>query len=514
MMKVYAMAAALAALPIYSAARASMVDHLCETLYLNASPERFLEQFLEAYRALLSGPASLWLDEGDLSQMIDQVEPFKLPLRGGEGQYQVRQALVLMQTHLRARDDLSPLMKEGALNAAIGFLKERLSILRAGRRTRAAKGRAASRSLLDLRIDVPDSPDFNSWEYYYFEQGFPVVPYYLFSPDGKFVLLRTGKSGLRLWDPHDGRDLGWVTHGGEEVSAAAFSPDGLRLAVGYKGNGRIEIRKGKGFLEIESYWQSPQVTVTGLVFTPAPSHLLIATEEGIDRRQISQVYEVGTGKGIYSFGQNKLRFKWSNGHQGVVTYGLHSNSKAPEIWSPNSQELKALLLERPFDRFGRDVAILGVTEGAEHFLLNDGSLWSMDWGAQQLRESYRVIPYPSGRAMTFAFAQNPARVAVQDPREGGFIHLLNIDTGEARKLPIQTAGKLELMALSPDGRYLMQGTFHGNIRIWDLNSLEVIEVVAAFKRRVDSIAFSSDGAVLAAQSGPSIKLWSLRGSLR
>jgi WD40 repeat protein len=65
-------------------------------------------------------------------------------------------------------------------------------------------------------------------------------------------------------------------------------------------------------------------------------------------------------------------------------------------------------------------------------------------------------------------------------------------------------------SFSPDGTMLASGHGDHNIRLWDVETGEIIHILKGHTGNVDSVAFSPDGLLLAsgeANSGYTIKLW-------
>jgi WD40 repeat protein/Tfp pilus assembly protein PilF len=73
-------------------------------------------------------------------------------------------------------------------------------------------------------------------------------------------------------------------------------------------------------------------------------------------------------------------------------------------------------------------------------------------------------------------------------------------------------GPVLSVAYSPDSRYLATGTQKGCVKLWDTKTAEVLAVLVSTGDEIHSIAFSPDGTLLAAASGPpgkpgSVQLW-------
>jgi WD40 repeat protein len=79
----------------------------------------------------------------------------------------------------------------------------------------------------------------------------------------------------------------------------------------------------------------------------------------------------------------------------------------------------------------------------------------------------------------------------------------------AQEAPAAFSDRVESVAFSPDGRFLVSGRWDGALRLWRVASGEAILSFAARKDAVSSVAFAPNGRAIASASWDgTIKLWS------
>src|SRR5690606_38211640 len=85
--------------------------------------------------------------------------------------------------------------------------------------------------------------------------------------------------------------------------------------------------------------------------------------------------------------------------------------------------------------------------------------------------------------------------------------LLHLDSGEQRALARTTRGCLYAMAASPDGKLLVTASHGGFVDVWDVSSGTWKGKLDGHHSHIGSLAFSSDGTLLAGGGGS----WTVSG---
>ena len=81
------------------------------------------------------------------------------------------------------------------------------------------------------------------------------------------------------------------------------------------------------------------------------------------------------------------------------------------------------------------------------------------------------------------------------------VRLYDLETGEEVRQFQENHEEDHQAALSPDGRWLLAGSFDGGVRLWDFQSGDLLRVLGRHNEFVFSVAFSPDGRLAASGGG-------------
>jgi WD40 repeat protein len=95
------------------------------------------------------------------------------------------------------------------------------------------------------------------------------------------------------------------------------------------------------------------------------------------------------------------------------------------------------------------------------------------------------------------------REAARGPE--GKIHLIDVETGkDVGKLPGHLSNVCSIIA-SPEGNLVVSGSWNGDIKVWNLRSLEEVTMLKDHKFNVQALAFNPTGTSLVSGSGTSMR---------
>ena len=285
----------------------------------------------------------------------------------------------------------------------------------------------------------------------------PSVHSLAFSPDGALLAFpyREDDPTVRLWDVAAQEPVATLDPG----QSVAFSPDGT-LAVGSRNYTSLwDVANRKKIVTLEQGGHS------GVTFSSDGSLLATATESTVRLWDVAKRTEVGQLDAALA---------------GVIGAGT------PLAFSPDGALLASL--------FGQGTVRLWDVSTQEPVATLDGDL----------TESTSVAFSPDGTTLASGHFAVDRTVALWD-----------VETREQVAIfEREGSGWVMAVAFSPDGRVLASaGSLDNTVRLWDVRTrqeLAAFEYIGSFF----SVAFSPDGATLAAGTPAAVLLWDVTELLR
>jgi WD40 repeat protein/serine/threonine protein kinase len=276
-----------------------------------------------------------------------------------------------------------------------------------------------------------------------------------FSGDGRRLVSAGADGTARIWDVATGRVIKVLDHHGTDVNAAVFSTDESRVATA-SDDGLVRLWDAATGVVIREFTPAHSDEASCLVFTPDGRRLVSG---GRDHRVA--VWDVATGR------------------------ALHRRD-------PQGDWIHSLAMARD------GTFALAATETGRIALL-------------ELKEPYPVrwLSHPGVAARAIDLAPDGRTLAVAAARD---VLLLDLEGKSAERRLRDHHDDVYSVAFAPDGSFLASVGSGGDppVRIWDMPSGRLREVLPGHTNRVWSIRVCYDGERLATASDDgTIKLWSL-----
>jgi WD40 repeat protein/CHAT domain-containing protein len=276
------------------------------------------------------------------------------------------------------------------------------------------------------------------------------------------------------------------------IHAIAYSPDGQTLAVATSLG--IELRR-TDTLALYGFLAAHSRTVRSISFSL--DGLKLAS--GSDDQRIC-LWEVATGRLLHAL----------EGHAGTVecvafspdglVLASGSEDGSIRLWDTSTGQLQGSIAAPDTESiafFPDGSALASASTGG------NVRFWSTDNGSKILS-----IPVTTCRLSSLAISHDGEAMAVVSA--GGPLFLLDVHSGEVVRVLTGHSGAYSV-AYSPDGRYLLLGSYRGTFTVLDAETGKTLLTVAASDNTacLVSAAFSPDGATIASGSKDhELKLWS------
>ncbi len=303
-------------------------------------------------------------------------------------------------------------------------------------------------------------------------------------------------SGLAEWQEPSVTDLAWA-------------PDGKTLAVAtYQ---TIALYDAQTRIKVRTLYPRSQGVVS-IAFSPTGSSFVAGSRLGSEKRSYASNLELWLGSdlrplGIFSGeprGLTKVLFSPNRQHllAAFTTLEIQQDSSV-DFWNVNTLEITntietGTVLNLAISPDGR---LLATTPDRY-----DIKIWNLvkDEKPKSFPTSF------TGAVNCLAFA--PGGGVLASGHYDGVIRLWDVNTGQLiRSMTAQ--GVVESLAFSPDGSLLASGHSFDeqSIHLWAVLSGDLLNTLTGHQHAVDHLAFSPDGQLLASSSyDGTIRLWGIR----
>jgi len=267
-----------------------------------------------------------------------------------------------------------------------------------------------------------------------------------FSPDGKYVISGGEDGTARVWEAQTGREIARMIHE-DNVTAVAFSPDG-KYVISRSGDGTARVWKAQTGHEVAR--MSHEGYVVAVAFSPDGKYVISGSGDGTAR-----VWEAQTGHEVARISHK----------DGVAAVALSPDGK---YVASGSLDGTARVWEA---RTGREIARVNHEVYVSAVAFSPDGKYVISGGCDKKDENYRCI--------------------------GGTARVWEAQTGrEVARMSHNNA--VVAVAFSPDGKYVVSGSFDGTVRVWET---QTGHEVARKSYMSNKVAFSPDGKYIISGGG-------------
>jgi len=327
-----------------------------------------------------------------------------------------------------------------------------------------------------------------------------------FSPNGKVAVSVQNNSSPTLWDIETGEKIGHFSGHAKLVKTVAFSPDGMLLVSGSEDH-TVKIWNTHT-REVLYTFTGHTNTVTSVAFLP-------------------------DGKSIVSGGYDRALKHWkipqtSSSPLSYASYNTTSNKMIlPAVIIDNKvykttfclvEENRFHLCESEEIDANSEVA-KNTIQYTQNGILGYLTLASLEWNDIKGVENYAVTLRINNQLDGETYAQIIDKQLIpccDTPSVPPASLWVNIITEPTLSFPIRerTDGHtytVNSLAFSPDGKTMVSGSGDTTIKLWNVETKELIQTIIDNDNYINNVVFSPDGKMIASSSNwdGTIKLWDI-----
>ena len=320
------------------------------------------------------------------------------------------------------------------------------------------------------------------------------VSHVQFSPDETLIATASADRTVRLWRARDGALLS-VMHGNQsEVVQLSFMPDGTKFVTassdGY-------FRWWNASANDDPFVLPTSGTVYGVSFTPDGKRIVAACLLG-DRPL--RIWDAADGTELFAGGEGSLSAlaisrdgsRFALGRSGTTTtvitdnFGTELSTVSGHWWRTDWVAFRSS---------GNELLSLG----------NGGRLVAHDIVAGTAKRVSAVGEVSTGQGCRAILSPDNLLLAVGG---GADIHLLDSTTWEKKAQWKAHSKNIYALAFSPDGKRLVSGAADRSLRVWDVESRQLLRTMTGPTGDVYAVVFSPDGTrMVSAGRDRAIRIW-------
>jgi len=334
-----------------------------------------------------------------------------------------------------------------------------------------------------------------------------------YSPDGKYIVSSYYKV-VTLFNARTGKPETTIEGHLRDVTDLKPSPAGNFLLTGSEDRTASiwEIPSGKNFITLRGFLNDVDEAVLsdGYMYWIAFINEVRLSPDG----QFIVIGKTGNNAKLMNFSTGRVVQTYT-GHEGMVIsldfspdghyLATGSVDGTARIWNVSSGELLYTLPDRT-----SNIPVFTVAFSSDGKSLATGS-WDGRTRVWDLEAGELVQSIPSLTPYAVRFTRNGLYVvsAVLPTRENPKkLRLFEIDTGEEIREFIGHTQIVTTIRMSPDGKYMLSGSFDGMVKLWDIATGLQVQKFRGHSARIHAVNFDKTGDLIVTGSDDNTaKLW-------
>ncbi len=336
----------------------------------------------------------------------------------------------------------------------------------------------------------------------------------IFSPDGHFLLRRGAGTGIYVVDASTGNAVLSFQGLGNWMHAVAFSPDGKLLATG-GGSGEVDLWSLDTGQRIQGFQGFSSISDV----TFSPDGQTIAAAGIVDQRNAEEAkvewWDLGSGRTLYQWATSLGKKTWMTSvafsEDGKTIAASSVWDYAIRLWDVNTLQIRSVFI--PSGGYDQSKVVFTPDGKSIAFSTTDNIIQFWDISDFQRIDDIYVPKDEQGGAFQVAFSQDGRTLVAVGYKTAWVWDMKN----KIEPTTIENAGEnISSMAISPDGKLLALAGWNSTdqayeIRLWTLDTLQMVSHLPKFADWIPEITFSPDGRLIAtASTDGTIRLWGIR----
>lgn len=322
---------------------------------------------------------------------------------------------------------------------------------------------------------------------------------------------KPGQQDLRGFEWYN---FSWRTHRevkrfaeASRVVAAAFLPDGKSLAIAEPAGKRkllLKLYDMEAEKELRSWIVPSDSVLNKIVFSPDRQHVVVADPRlpGDRQKSTATLWDLWSGTAVTTFKGHNVEISALAYSSDGMTLATGDMAGTVKLWDAMTGVNKLTL-----NTHSSNIISVTFSPNGQRLAITDESRLVRLWNTHTGQALPSLVSH-AGLIKDVAFFLNDQQLVTIS--KDGKLQIWDINTKQVK--PITTHYSYsKSVVLSPDGKTVATGDKDRSIRLWTIESGQLLATIPAHGSNINSIAWSPDGKyIVSASDDFSIKEWNIR----